>query len=57
MSDWKYVGDGDWLPGYPARDISGDEIKERGLDESVLGESKLYKKARRVSEQEGDTDA
>ena len=28
----KYVGDGGFLPGIPARDLSAEEVKEYGLE-------------------------
>lgn len=43
---WKYVGEGAFLPGVPARDISDEEARERGI-EATLKASSIY---RRVSE-------
>jgi hypothetical protein len=34
---FKYVGDGGYLPGIPARDIPDDEAKERGWAETLKG--------------------
>ena len=38
--DLKYIGDGSFLPGVPARDLSEKEVKE--FDEQVLLNSGLY---------------
>jgi hypothetical protein len=43
---WKYEGDGAWLPGIPAQDISDEEAHERGI-EADLKASSIY---RRVSD-------
>ena len=40
---WKYVGDGAFIPGVPARDLSEKEIKELDIQEAVEA-SDLYKK-------------
>jgi hypothetical protein len=43
----KYLGTDprtEWVPGIPARDLSDADIKELGLDESALAESRLYEK-------------
>lgn len=29
----KYVGDGSWLPGVPARDLTDEEVKEFGEEQ------------------------
>lgn len=28
----KYIGNGEWLPGIPRRDLTADEVKELGRD-------------------------
>ncbi len=38
---WKYKGPG-FLPGYPAKDISAEEVERRGLDVNVLRTCGLY---------------
>ncbi len=38
----KYIGDGAWLPGIPARDLSDREVQQYG--EELLLRSKLYSK-------------
>jgi hypothetical protein len=40
---WKYVGDGAFIPGVPAKDLSDQEVKELGIQEAVEA-SDLYKK-------------
>ena len=40
---WKYVGDGAFIPGVPARDLSEKEIKELDIQEAVEA-CDLYKK-------------
>ena len=40
---WKYVGDGAFIPGIPARDLSDKEVKELGVQADVET-SDLYKK-------------
>ncbi len=42
---WRYVGAGAFIAGFPAKDISVEEAKKRGLDTTVLDDSTLYKKA------------
>jgi hypothetical protein len=41
----RYVGDGRWLRGVPARDLSAEEIEQRGLDSGALIRSGLYTEA------------
>ena len=41
----RYVGDGRWLRGIPARDLSAVEIQQRGLDSAALIGSGLYTEA------------
>jgi hypothetical protein len=36
---WKYVGDGAYLPGIPARDISDEEARERGIEDTLTAAS------------------
>ena len=43
VSGLRYVGDGRWIRGIPARDLSADEAA--GLDSSALIRSGLYTKA------------
>jgi len=40
----QYVGDGSFLPGVPARDLSQDDINRCNYSESVLLDSGLYRK-------------
>jgi len=40
---WKYVGDGAFIPGVPAKDLSEKEVKELNIQEDVEA-SDLYKK-------------
>jgi hypothetical protein len=40
---WKYIGEGAYLPGVPARDISDEEAKERGLEETLKA-STIYRR-------------
>jgi hypothetical protein len=40
---WKYVGDGRFIPGIPARDLSEKEVKDLNAQEAVEA-SDLYKK-------------
>ena len=35
---WKYVGDGEFIPGVPARDLSDEEASEHGVEDSPLYE-------------------
>lgn len=28
----KYIGNGEWLPGVPARDLTKEEVKQHGKD-------------------------
>ncbi len=49
---WKYVGDGAFIPGVPARDLSAKEVKELGIQEAVEA-SDLYKKTT-AKKAEGD---
>lgn len=37
----RYVGDGSWLPGVPARDLSDEEVKEYG-GKDFLVRTRLY---------------
>ncbi len=39
----KYIGDGAWLPGIPARDLSDQEVIELGGEEPLL-QSRIYQK-------------
>jgi hypothetical protein len=41
---WKYEGEGAYLPGIPARDISDEEAQERGIVET-LKQSTIYRHA------------
>ena len=43
MSKYEYIGDGSFLPGIPARDLSEEEAEAAGLE--VLEKSGLYRKA------------
>ena len=38
---WHYVGEGAYLPGIPAQDISDEEAQERGI-EATLKASTIY---------------
>ena len=49
---WKYVGDGAFIPGVPARDLSDKEVKELGIQEAVEA-SDLYKKDSAKKKAEG----
>ena len=40
-----YVSDGRFLAGIPARDLSAEEIEQRGLDSDALIRSGLYTEA------------
>jgi hypothetical protein len=40
---WKYVGDGAFIPGVPAKDLSDKEVRELNIQEAVEA-SDLYKK-------------
>lgn len=33
---YKYIGDGKWLPGIPARDLTDVEAEQHGVKESAL---------------------
>jgi hypothetical protein len=50
---WKYVGNGDFIPGVPARDLSDKEVKELDIQEAVEA-SALYKKTTAKKPAEGD---
>jgi hypothetical protein len=50
---WKYVGDGAFIPGVPARDLSDKEVKELGIQEAVEA-SDLYKKESAKKQAAGD---
>jgi hypothetical protein len=39
---WHYVGEGAYLPGIPARDISDEEAQEREI-EATLKQSTIYR--------------
>jgi hypothetical protein len=41
MSGLIYIGNGFWQPGYPARDLTEDEVKEFGKDKLLA--TGLYK--------------
>jgi hypothetical protein len=53
MMAWKYVGNGDFIPGVPARDLSDKEVKELGIQEAVEA-SDLYKKESAKKQAAGD---
>lgn len=40
---WIYVGDGEFIPGVPARDLTDKEVKEMDV-EAQVDASELYKK-------------
>lgn len=40
----KYIGNGWWLKGVPARDLTQAEVEARGLDPDVLVESGVYER-------------
>ena len=40
---WKYVGEGAYLPGIPARDITDEEAQQRGIEE-MLKASNIYRR-------------
>jgi hypothetical protein len=42
MVKWKYVGDGSFVPGIPARDLTDEESKE--YDEQIILACNLYEK-------------
>ncbi len=42
MPKLRYVGAGGYLVGVPTRDLSDEEIADRGLDRSELLQSGLY---------------
>jgi hypothetical protein len=42
---WKYVGNGRFIPGIPARDLTDKEVKELKVEADVEA-SDLYKKER-----------
>lgn len=44
--DLKYVGDGAYLNGVPARDLTAAEIEDRGLKVADLRASGLYEPAK-----------
>jgi hypothetical protein len=53
----KYLGADprtDWIPGVPSRDLSDEEIKEFGLDETALAASRLYEKQAAQAAPKGD---
>ena len=41
---YEYIGNGRWIAGIPARDISAREILLRNLDTKRIEQSGLYKK-------------
>lgn len=51
----KYTGNGDFLPGVPARDLTADEAKEHGGEKALIATG-LYEKApdKAKSKKEGD---
>jgi hypothetical protein len=53
----KYLGTDsrtDWIPGVPNRDLSDEDIKELGLDETALAASRLYEKQAAKAAPKGD---
>lgn len=40
----RYIGNGSWLPGVPARDLSDQDVKSGPLSEAELVASGLYEK-------------
>jgi hypothetical protein len=50
---WKYIGDGRFIPGIPARDLSDREVKELKVEADVEA-SDLYKKDSKGKKPEGD---
>lgn len=41
---WKYVGDGAWLPGIPARDMTNEEMREAKRIEPGVDKCGLYER-------------
>jgi hypothetical protein len=50
---WKYVGNGEFIPGIPARDLSDKEVKELEVEADVEA-SDLYKKESANKKAAGD---
>ena len=46
----EYVGQGAWLPGVPARDLTAEEVEGLGLDAKALVKSGLYKEVKQLAE-------
>lgn len=53
MSKWKWLGENEFIPGVPARDLTDEEIDKRGIRE-LVEQSKLFKKVRSQEKKEGD---
>jgi hypothetical protein len=49
---WKYVGNGRFIPGIPARDLSDKEVKQLKVEADVEA-SDLYKKDNKGKKPEG----
>lgn len=49
----RYIGNGAFIPGIPARDLSADEVKQFG-GEKTLAETGLYETARKTKK-DGDS--
>ena len=45
----KYVGDGSWLPGIPARDLTGEEVEKYGGAKFLMG-TRLYAASKEKAE-------
>lgn len=45
MSDLIYIGNGAFVPGVPAKDLSAEQVKKLSVSEKDLLDSGLYKKA------------
>lgn len=39
----EYIGNGEFIPGVPARDLTGEEVKALGGEQALIG-SGLYRK-------------
>jgi len=48
----KYIGNGNWLPGIPARDLTEQEVKRFG--EKMLIASGLYEKEKQTKRKHGE---
>jgi hypothetical protein len=50
---WKYVGDGAFIPGVPAKDLSDKDVRDLNIEEAVRA-SDLYKQEKKVKKPSGD---